>query len=375
MKKTREKGEGKIGMSFRVVENNAYQNLSGGYISNTGPGPTGIDSVAMISGRRNMSLPNLQPPGPDVPIPTTTQQHNRRSNITIPYARTCGSSLMAGEIVFVSRPSSAAPRGPSSRILQASASLARVFSIEQVNKEFEASTGVQDTDIANFLNEKYSFGDWCLDGVVMSVDHDDAASMRYSNGKSISAPHFDSSYAPLVNVAIQGYAEIVSDIEQDEMGRVVVDRRVLPKKAVAGAVVYVGLFTLVQGDGTFKGKLIRFSSLDITNKKFILDDGVRNCVRAWRIGTVVDTKKRIRPQHITVAVDIRRIDTGLFMKAERLPKYVDKELGSEGEYIDLQWRKAKLESNPALSDALKKIVTDLAVEKTVVEQLKAQWEI
>lgn len=360
-------------MAFRVVENMEYENLSGGYRTTTGPGSIGIDSVALISGRRPMSVPNLQPPGPEVPMPSTTQQHNRRSNITISYARSCGDSLMAGEVVFVSRSSFAAMRGHSSRVLQAPGSLVRVYSIEQVNNEFDAimKEGTIFDSADSLLKDGSPFGDWSLDGIVMSVDHDDAACMRSADGRPVSAPQFNSNYAPLVNVAIQGYAEIVSDIEQDDMGRAIVNRKILPKKAVAGAVVYVGLFAVQTTPGSFSGKLIRFSSLDITNKTFELE-GTHVCVRAWRVGMVVDTNKKINPRHITVAIDVRQVDTGVFMDTPRLPKGLPKEVGTAGDNIDIDWwlNIRKTTTTPSTLG----IIDTLAKRKSVVDQLKSTWE-
>ena len=91
-------------MSFlsSVAPSSRYENLGGGYLTQSSQGGDGLDSVGFVTAKKT-TLPTSSLPRPDTPIPNTTQKPNRETNIPIVYARTSINYVQSGEIVFVDR--------------------------------------------------------------------------------------------------------------------------------------------------------------------------------------------------------------------------------------------------------------------------------
>ena len=124
-------------MSFlsSVAPSSRYENLGGGYLTQSSQGGDGFDSVGFVTAKKT-TLPTSSLPGPDTPIPNTTQKPNRETNIPIVYARTSINYVQSGEIVFVDRYSDGgAPNVQSNPGMRGGSgtSMARVATIEQIN--------------------------------------------------------------------------------------------------------------------------------------------------------------------------------------------------------------------------------------------------
>ena len=310
-----------------------FENLGGGYKTDSSLGGEGFDSVAFITGRKPLNLPTDALPGISTPIPTTTQKPNRTSNIPIVYPRTSSAYVQSGEIVFVDKYSDGGignKRANPGMRGGAGVSNARVATIEQVNSILASEPPVPNQgDIVKEPapgEQAHEALRWNLDGVCLSIDTDDAIDMMPGHASTS-----DHRAYPLLNVVVQNHALTLSDEEGDMYGSQawtgprIESRKVCPKGSAAGAVVYVGLFAEATDGGNFIGKLRRFCSSDVTSGKERLD----NIQRAWQLGKVVDTNSATKPRKVTIAIRIRRIEeAAVFYQDEGLavprPPYVTK---------------------------------------------------
>ena len=285
-----------------VTPSGVYENLAGGYKTGSRLGGEGFDSVGYVSGRKAMQPPTAQPPGPNVPIPTSTQKPNQMTNVGIPYARTCLSFVEAGEVVLLSKVTDAGRASNAHAAVRTGAgtgSLATICSVESANAEL-ADAASTATPGRPLVDPDHPANKYTVDGVLSSYDLDDMPS------KQDKKAHM---YHPLLNVIIQGRADVINDAS----------RRIQEAKAFAGGVLYVALIAEQRDDQTWKHRFVRFSSTQLLFGKlkwgaagFNINDPPVDVVvlKAWRVGTCTDTNKRKDGTPlVTVMVDVREMET------------------------------------------------------------------